>query len=158
MLCPRCLASGFWVAMVPAAGMTGFWQCPQYRSHEFVEDATMDKQQDRASGRNRVETEPRRVEQLQRCPKCNAPLRRDDLGPYCDSAVHKGVYRVPKEHWLAHIGITVPLPEVRQASSPVDGVNCQGVGSLGHGGGGGSGRKRKKPQKRRPGDRNFFDN
>lgn len=149
MLCPRC-----GVPMVPAAGIPGIWQCPNREDHEFTEDPW--ENETGAEPRSRKQSRPEgKPDPPQRCPRCRAPMKTDDLGPYCDSPVHKGVYRPPTEHWLARIGITTALPSTPQ-SNITDGAACLMLGDLKRGGGAKSGRKRKKPPKRTRGSNDFF--
>lgn len=140
LLCPRCK-----VPMVPAAGFDGLWQCPNRTSHEFSEDPGQDRQETLLIAG--VLPRP--------CPKCGAPCKRDDLGFYCDSSAHHGLYRVPedtKRYWLAHLGLPGPLPSVRQAPNMGDGAILVSAGPIkkGHGAKK-SGRRRKKAVKRKAG-------
>lgn len=136
--------------MVQAAGLEGVWQCTRFPSHEFNEDPDEtadlvgDGRPPAAQKRGKKEEAP----SPERCPKCRAIIKTDDLGLYCDSAKHEGIYRPPKDqpYWLSHLGITAPLQDVRQ-SNITDGSLIVAPGPLQFGGGSKSGRKRKKPAK-----------
>lgn len=138
--------------MVQAVGVPGVWQCPKREDHEFMEDPpktpkARSKKPDTAVPKPSAKPSA----PPSKCPKCSAWAKQDDLGFYCDNAVHRGIYRLPKSdepYWLAHLGITNPLQGVRQSSSEMDGAFLQGIGDIKKGGGSGSGRKRKKPSKR----------
>lgn len=54
-----------------------------------------------------------------------------------------------RRHWLSHLGITEPLPTVKQGSNMGDGSGCLPLGDIKRSGGGSSGRRRKKPRKLR---------